>query len=558
MNDKTIININIQNKQNAKKTIINTGLLDKGIMLCGKYIVERPLESVSGEADLYMCSYKNDKYIAKIYKRKEAIKQDVVDKLLQINSPYVAQLFDFSHYQGFPFEILPYYKNGSLQGKTYSYDNLVKKIIPNINEGLHVLHQAGIIHKDLKPSNIMISDDNKNVVIIDFGVSSVLSGESSIVVTQTGKTPVYAAPETSNRVFLVESDYYSFGITLFELFTGYTPYAEMSDEEIFQYQSVGRISFPNNMPLALSNFILALTYHDLTSRSNKENPNRRWRYEEVKNWLGGARLPIPGGRINKSSACTIPAYKFINESITDPSILAQKLADNWEEGKKHLFRGTLREYFRTSNDYIAKQCLAAEENIRKFNGQDDLIFLKLLYKINPALKKFYWKDRTFENIYAVGRDLLEHLWNNDKHYLKYYEPILSQKALSEYVSIVEPKNEILKKIVADMEYLYRLEKSRGTSLRRTFYLIAYTLSGQKILNIDGQKFYTVGQFADFMKEKLNESLETFKNMCAKLINADGNLDIQLEMWLIAIGKKKEIDEWRKLMNQDTEKEEALI
>lgn len=563
MDNKTVINSDLQE---TPKTAINSeivaqyerridsvsssgGLLDAGTVLCGKYAVERRLEVASGEADLYLCIYRNDKYVAKLYKRKTAIKQDVVKRLLQINSPYVARLFESSTHNGLPVEILHYYKNGSLQGKTCSYDELVRMIIPNINEGLRVLHQAGIIHKDLKPSNIMMSDDGKSVAIIDFGISSVMSDSGSVVVTKTGMTPEYSAPETFKNLFLEESDYYSFGITLFELFTGYAPYANMSAEEIGQYVSVQRIPFPENMPILLSDFISALTYYDITSRGNKNNPNRRWTYSEVKKWLAGESLVIPGEGVGNVGKGVMPPYQFMNESITDLKVLVEAFAKNWEEGKKHLFRGLVSAHFRIFNQDIAKQCLFAEEEASKTNGKDDIIFWKLLYKLNPSLKGFYWKGRTFESLPALGRELLDHLWKKDKSQDKYYETVLSEKLLTEYAAIAASKNEPLKKAAAAIEESYQLEKNEHTNLIKTFYLMAYTLSGQKLLNIEGQQFRTIGELAGYMRERLEESFEAFERICHKLVDYDGNLDIQLETWLITIGRKRELENWRTLMRE---------
>ena len=81
-----------------------------------------------------------------------------------------------------------------------------------------------IIHKDLKPSNIMLLDDNRSVAIIDFGISSVVEQGNTVLVTKTGMTPEYSAPETFRKSLFEESDYYSFGITLYELYCGYNPY----------------------------------------------------------------------------------------------------------------------------------------------------------------------------------------------------------------------------------------------------------------------------------------------------------------------------------------------
>lgn len=563
MDNRTVINTEIQE---SPKTAINkeiaegysrridnvsgdSGILDAGAVLCGKYIVVHRLEVTSGEADLYLCENSGKQYVAKLYKRKTAIKDDVVKRLLQIDSPYVARLYEASTHNGYPLEILPYYKNGSLQGRSCSYDEIMRMIIPNINESLRVLHKAGIIHKDLKPSNIMLADDEKSVAIIDFGISSVISDGGSVIVTKTGMTPEYSAPETFKNLFLEESDYYSFGITLFELFNGYAPYANMNAEEIGQYVSVQRIPFPENMPPLLVDFISALTYADITNRANKSNPNRRWTYAEVKKWLGGESLVIPGEGAGNVGKGVMPPYIFMNESFNDTVSLVTAFAKNWEEGKKHLFRGCLTQHFRSFNQELAKCCIAAEEEASRENGRDDVIFWKLLYKLNPKLKGFYWKGQAFESLPALGRDMLEHLWHKDKSQEAYYKTVLSEKLLTAYVLTAAPKNEPLKKAAAAIEESYQLEINEQTDLVRTFYLTAYTLSGQKLLNVDGKQFRTVGELAGYMRNQLELSFDTFELLCHRFVDYDGNLDIQLETWLTVIGKKKELENWRNLMKE---------
>ena len=547
----TVINAEVVEEYNRQNNIEtdNSASIAEGTVICEKYKVQNQLEVSSGEADLFLCSDGSSQYVAKVYKRKFAIKQEVIDALLKIDSPYVARLYQTGSFNGYPVEILPYYEKGSLQGKTFTEDELIRRIIPNINEGLHAIHEAGIIHKDLKPSNIMLNSDGETVSIIDFGISSIIEDGNTVLVTKTGMTPEYSAPETFKNLFLRESDYYSFGITLFELFCGYTPYANMQPEEIEQYVSVQRIPYPEEMSALLQDFISALTYYDISNRSNKNNPNRRWTYEEVKKWLDGEPLVIPGEGIGNVGKGTMPVFKFLGEDFTDPAQLVTAFAKNWEEGKKQLFRGVVTAHFRTWNQEIARKCQAAEEEAGRENGKDDIIFWKLLYQINPKLKGFYWMGQTYESLPAFGRDVLEKLWDKDKSQYSYYSSILSEKLLSQYVLMAAPKNEKLKKAAEAIEDSYELEKNNGTDMQRTYYLMAYTLSGQKLLLLDGEQIRTVGELANYMRSVLAESFDKFESLCHRLVDYDGNLDFQLETWLMAIGKQKEIEKWRASMNE---------
>lgn len=560
MNNRTVINPALQQ---SVKTLINSELADalqnqnnkdvsvsdltqEGTVILDKYVVEKRMEVTSSEADLYLCTYNDKSYTAKIYRRKYAVKQDVIDRLQKIDSPYVAKLYETGICNDCLVEILPYYAKGSLQGKTFTEKELIEKIIPAINEGLHAIHNTGIIHKDLKPSNIMLNDDGETVSIIDFGISSAVESSQRLLVTKTGMTPEYSAPETFRNMFFDGSDYYSFGITLFELFCGYTPYADMQAEEIEQFISVQKIPFPEEMPVLLQDFISALTYYDITNRDDKDNPNRRWTYEEVRKWLNGEPLIIPGKGVGKD---TMPSYEFLGESYTDPMLLAAAFAKNWEEGKKQLFRGYITAHFRNCNQEIARKCQAAEEEAGRENGRDDVIFWRLLYQINPKLKGFYWKNHVYESLPAFGRDVLEKLWDHDHSEFSYYASILEEKLLTQYVIHIQPKNEKLKKAAAAIEDSYELEKNNGTDMRRTYYLMAYTLSGQKLLLLDGEQIRTVGELAAYMRSMLEESFDRFESLCHRLIDYDGNLDFQLETWLMAIGKQKELEEWRASMNE---------
>ena len=103
------------------------------------------------------------------------------------------------------------------------------QIAVQLAEILHYLCQQRVLHKDIKPANILIDPDSKQVKLIDFSIASLLPKE-----TQEIKNPnvlegtlAYMAPEQTgrmNRGIDFRSDFYSLGITLFELFAGHLPF----------------------------------------------------------------------------------------------------------------------------------------------------------------------------------------------------------------------------------------------------------------------------------------------------------------------------------------------
>ncbi|MGL5059739.1 MAG: ATP-binding protein, partial [Microcoleus sp.] len=123
---------------------------------------------------------------------------------------------------------------GSISLRDYTRDRTlaiaqVLEIAVQVAQTLHELHQNRVIHKDIKPANILIHPETKQVKLIDFSIASLLPKE-----TQEIKNPnvlegtlAYLAPEQTgrmNRGIDYRSDFYALGVTLFELLTGQLPF----------------------------------------------------------------------------------------------------------------------------------------------------------------------------------------------------------------------------------------------------------------------------------------------------------------------------------------------
>lgn len=83
---------------------VNSSVLQEGCVL-GKYTIIECISTNSGEANIYLCEYESQKVVAKVYKRTDAIKNDVIDKLSNINSPYIAKVIEVFLYEGYQVEM---------------------------------------------------------------------------------------------------------------------------------------------------------------------------------------------------------------------------------------------------------------------------------------------------------------------------------------------------------------------------------------------------------------------------------------------------------------------
>lgn len=99
--------------------------------------------------------------------------------------------------------------------------------------GIDFLHQSGIVHRDIKPENFLFTRDLQQVKIVDFGLSKTTTGWRGRWFREQGGTPRYMSPEQlAKRKLDARSDIFSFGITMYELFTGTHPCTGKDSVEI--------------------------------------------------------------------------------------------------------------------------------------------------------------------------------------------------------------------------------------------------------------------------------------------------------------------------------------
>ena len=146
-----------------------------------------------------------------------------------LNHPNIVQIFDWGIEEE-PYFVMEYIEGETLtsiisKNKTISLSDILF-IGAQVSSGLHAAHQKGLVHRDIKPGNIMITPDGK-VKVTDFGIVSLQNEESDI--TKTGSvlgTASYISPEQAQgKPVSIESDLYSLGTVLYELITGKTPFS---------------------------------------------------------------------------------------------------------------------------------------------------------------------------------------------------------------------------------------------------------------------------------------------------------------------------------------------
>jgi eukaryotic-like serine/threonine-protein kinase len=121
---------------------------------------------------------------------------------------------------------------GAGAGPHYSEDRL-RPVLAQLARALAALHAAGCVHRDVKPSNVLVTAEGR-AVLLDFGLVSA----ASIETTQSGAgTPEYMAPEqVAMQPVNAAADWYAFGVILFELLTGRLPFEGLPHEILYRKQ----------------------------------------------------------------------------------------------------------------------------------------------------------------------------------------------------------------------------------------------------------------------------------------------------------------------------------
>ena len=193
-----------------------------------------------------------------------------------LDHPNIVQVLDFFQEDDEYCLLLSYVEGQALSDLIEQKGRIPEKqalgIFSGILQGLDCAHRAGIIHRDVKPSNVMIGRDGR-ARLTDFGIA-IRMGDLRLTKGAGGAgTPLYMSPEQVTNPHGIDqrSDVYSAGVVLFEMLTGKVPFDGQTDfaiaEQIVNAPRPNPREFNRDIPEALSRIIL---------RALEQDPNRRF------------------------------------------------------------------------------------------------------------------------------------------------------------------------------------------------------------------------------------------------------------------------------------------
>jgi eukaryotic-like serine/threonine-protein kinase len=214
--------------------------------LAGRYRIERHLGE-GGMASVYLCEdLRHKRKVALKLLKPELAAVLGADRFVQeitttasMQHPHILPLFDSGSADGFLFYVMPLVEGETLREKLNRETQLgvdeAVRIAREVLDALQYAHEHGIVHRDVKPENILLHGGH--AMVADFGIALAVSAAAGGRMTETGLslgTPHYMSPEqaTAEKEITARSDVYSLGSVLYEMLTGEPPHMGNAAQQI--------------------------------------------------------------------------------------------------------------------------------------------------------------------------------------------------------------------------------------------------------------------------------------------------------------------------------------
>ncbi len=149
--------------------------------------------------------------------------QREVQAIACLKHNHILPAIEYGVYGAWYYMVMPYIAYGTLKhrlAKGSLSTHEASRILTQLADALHIAHERGIVHSDIKPSNILLRH-GKHVYLADFGLARHVQETSNLTLLGT---PEYMAPELTEHVATPSSDIYALGVVLYQMLTGRLPF----------------------------------------------------------------------------------------------------------------------------------------------------------------------------------------------------------------------------------------------------------------------------------------------------------------------------------------------
>ncbi len=307
----------------------------------GRYELRRRIAQ-GGMAEVYLAydrRVRRQVAIKVLYGRDESFVRRFEREALAVGAlshDHILPLYDFGEQRPWYYLVMPYVEGGTLRDYLFKRKQLTLEeaasFIDQIASALQYAHNQGMVHRDVKPSNILLRPDGY-AYLVDFGLAKAIMGGEAL--TTSGAmvgTPEYMAPEQSNGVNDYRSDIYSLGVISYQMLTGRVPFMAESPVAVslkhIQVQPIPPSELNPRIPLSIEEVILKALAKDPNERFQEAQAfsTAYWKALQREQAATHARA----GEANSSNTPASQAQAHDESASDKPS---EKGSPSSEEGK---------------------------------------------------------------------------------------------------------------------------------------------------------------------------------------------------------------------------------
>ena len=216
----------------------------------------------------------------------------------KLNHDGILQIFDYSSEEAASSYIVTEFIDGQtlkqfLSNRKLPVPELAALIVIELGEALTHAHSLGILHRDVKPENVMVRKDGV-LKLMDFGVAQVVDLERMTVTGQILGSPAYMAPEVlDGRTLDFRSDVFSVGVMLYQMATGVLPFTGKNPHEVLRRVSDGKFADPRTVNRLVSDQLARVIARALARKPEDRFPTVDAMVEELRGYVADAGLGGP-------------------------------------------------------------------------------------------------------------------------------------------------------------------------------------------------------------------------------------------------------------------------
>lgn len=383
-----------------QETWVNTRLSEEPYNI-GDFL--KPGDTVAGKVrsaqgfTYFIETVGKERQMLKVYNCALTEELDTALKTVQsMRHPAICEISEFGEKSGHAYEKRPYYEQVTFTESPASFATAVLNLTDAINE----LHYKQLEALDIKPENIVVTVNG--AVIVDIGSFSVIKRGS-----KEGYTPSYCAPEIDDGNYCWANDFFSLGITLFELITWKNPFKDLVGDDLHKAKTNPQWWLPTEAAQSnLGQLLRGLIDPD---------PQKRWGYNEVISWHREIDINTLAREVMELHTMFRSGLVYNETKVKKAAELTRRVTKAWDVGYFFDMASSLS----FVDPLLAiKAALIRSEFIGEFTQNAKMAGTISLYCFfNKEAKAIYLNGQEYESVFKLGQyiydktvDLYDNLW----------------------------------------------------------------------------------------------------------------------------------------------------